>query len=657
MMVICTGTGPASASAITWRLEAGFAPFTFLKEPGTASEAWLPRSKDGTFPTFEEWYRDLHRKGLLSGSPYEEWLTNDTSGSRSPWNPTTGHYDPTYARPSAVTLVAKADVLNGTCQWTVIGATGVERIVTEDGEQGGAPLAAPCSEEVRIPDVALRGEHLSVSNGQETLRTPIEIEHRVVVALGDSYASGEGNPDVPTGWKHASAPRDTHDWLNPEHRATLFESDAKWFDQVCHRSFWSHQSYVALRMAAENPKRLVTFLHYSCSGAEIFDGLLTPQYLPPGMSTDCRVIERQPGSGLRKVDDSQCHVPRSQLNAMVTDLCGPDTPVRTPTIDALDKALVQSTRRLDKMESFRDRGNGNRGIDAVACRAPRKPDLILLSIGGNDAGFAQLVAWALTPSTVGRTFLIQGLYNRLRGGKIVCPAHGVAPGVHCPQTDQELINQFPTRFAALAGALESVLPGASERVVLNSYPAALTQAGGTRLRACADPRGELSPLNAWDGLRSIDGVATSWPLNITEGEVGSLLLNSPKTSTVSLLRHALHDAASRHGFRFAHNVATTFDGHGWCVEQEADQPIALPSRAPERWSCPPSSDVTGNPACWNAYQPSARYIRTINDSLLTQTSKETGGLSGAVHPNALGHAAIAEALYREIGFVLPPASD
>jgi len=85
--------------------------------------------------------------------------------------------------------------------------------------------------------------------------------------IGDSYSSGEGNPDKATSWKSLPVTSGDYSWMkkSSEHMA----EPAQWLDQQCHRSFWNYQNYSALRLAAESKTREVVFLHYSCSGAEV----------------------------------------------------------------------------------------------------------------------------------------------------------------------------------------------------------------------------------------------------------------------------------------------------------------------------------------------------------------------------------------------------
>jgi lysophospholipase L1-like esterase len=83
--------------------------------------------------------------------------------------------------------------------------------------------------------------------GQLTLT----IRDLLVVGLGDSTASGEGNPD------HGIAP-------------------VRWQDRRCHRSAKGFEALTASRLESASPKSSVTFVPLACSGASITTGMLGP---------------------------------------------------------------------------------------------------------------------------------------------------------------------------------------------------------------------------------------------------------------------------------------------------------------------------------------------------------------------------------------------
>jgi len=100
-------------------------------------------------------------------------------------------------------------------------------------------------------------------------RGEIVVEDLLVVALGDSYASGEGSPDVPADgdvdplWADASDPA-----VESEHAAA-------------HRSTAGWPVRVALALEDRSNHTSVTFVNLTASGARIDRGLLGERTQPP----------------------------------------------------------------------------------------------------------------------------------------------------------------------------------------------------------------------------------------------------------------------------------------------------------------------------------------------------------------------------------------
>lgn len=134
-----------------------------------------------------------------------------------------------------------------------------------DGSPPTAPSGAckathPYAEIDRPYQVTLTVADGSGSN--TTTQTILPRDH-VVVALGDSAASGEGNPDH----------------LEPALRSRSFDSAGfshDWNDEQCHRSALAGPAQAAIRMEQRDPHSSVTFIHLACSGARITRGIIAP---------------------------------------------------------------------------------------------------------------------------------------------------------------------------------------------------------------------------------------------------------------------------------------------------------------------------------------------------------------------------------------------
>ena len=115
----------------------------------------------------------------------------------------------------------------------------------------------------------------------------IKVRDILVAGLGDSFGSGEGNPDVPvrfsrdrsidygTATKYpemAGYPARVGAW-GQVGDAGFLKENARWLDTACRRSLYGHQLRAALQLAIEDPHRAVTFVGLACSGAETTFGL------------------------------------------------------------------------------------------------------------------------------------------------------------------------------------------------------------------------------------------------------------------------------------------------------------------------------------------------------------------------------------------------
>lgn len=194
-----------------------------------------------------------------------------------------------------------------------------------------------------LDDPVGKGKHelLVRLNGTALPKQTIEARDILVVGMGDSYSSGEGTPDVP-------AKKGFWGWLS---------SAPEWLDQQCHRSLLGWQSLIAARIAAEDKHLSVTFVSRSCSGAEVRN-----------ISTPC-------DSKLPKSKEGGCYAGiESPLFKSNTGKYGEYLP---PQIEHLREDLCTNII------------NGE-------CSEIRYPDLVLMSIGGNDAHFGEVIEEILT---------------------------------------------------------------------------------------------------------------------------------------------------------------------------------------------------------------------------------------------------------------------
>ena len=179
---------------------------------------------------------------------------------------------------------------------------------------------------------------LTVTNAAGTASAPttqtVRVKDLLIVSMGDSYGSGEGNPEKPLVQGNTFFPS--------------IATPALWEDRRCHRSSKAGPAQAALAIERSDPHTSVTFISFACSGATIdarafADTSIWDPYTPNDWSKDR-------GSGILGSYTGAEPPDPSNLNDRVPS-----------QIDQLKTAV------------------GSRHIDAL-----------LMSGGGNDAGFGNI---------------------------------------------------------------------------------------------------------------------------------------------------------------------------------------------------------------------------------------------------------------------------
>ncbi len=498
-------------------------------------------------------------------------------------------------------MVAAAGIPDATelnCSWLTSPRSGPTR--------RGVAFDAPCADEVAIDVPYPGGLDLTLEiGGQRVAQSRVVVEDLFIVGMGDSFASGEGNPDLPIRFSRERAidygdakeqlagyPARVGSWRKIGD-SEFIDNNARWLDQACHRSIYSNQLRAALQLAVEEPHRAVTFVGVACSGAEVTAGLFlrykgnewVPN--PPELSQISAVAEAQCGRHPAPFQD----LPEAyHLNGRIPELKG---------------GLVLRKCELERA---------------------RKIDILMLSVGGNDIGFARLVANAVLAD--------QSILKKLGGwfGEV----HGASEAA-------EKLAAMPDRYKALRRALHNLLHipwGESDRVILTAYPGlALLEDGRT---ICPDGRA---------GMDVLPDFVLSAEKTREGGQAADRL-------------HAIMQASAReNGWSFVEAHRRLFLGRGLCAGfsdnsfSTADD-LRLPRRINGTWE-------PYNPADYRAYAPRRRWFRTPNDAFLTGNFHVSGSLlhqvlrsqtlswfqlllastySGAFHPTAEGQAAMADAV-------------
>ena len=603
-------TTPAAAEpAITWRLEN---PFRFFTDPAHTE---MHRA------TFLALTEDERRTPVLSAERAlaerhngEGWAAGVIDATC--WEPVRNRHicqgQGDYLQPKSHRILAELTGIDAgagvDCTWLTAPKGG--------RTTRGASVKAPCDTAVALEIPYPAGASVSVEvGGRQVAALTAQVADILVVGVGDSFGSGEGNPDVAVRFSRERAafygnqvkepnlagyPARVGDWKDIGDKSFI-EANPRWLDQACHRSLYSHQARAALQLAIEQPHRAVTFVSYACSGAEIVQGLFlrykghewVPN--PPDLSQLSAVAQAQCGQRESPAFD----LPEGyHLGGKVPELVG---------------GLV--LRKCDAEHA-------------------RRIDLLLVSIGGNDIGFARLVANAVLAD--------QSALRRVGGwfGQV----HGFIEAAL-------QLDQLDDRYKALNRALHNILHipwGEADRIVLVSYPGLTLLEDGRSV--CPDGQAGMT-------------VVADFALSETKA----------KDSMVAAERlHAvMQDAARQHGWSFVEAHRAAFRGRSICAGwtdnalSSADD-LRLPRRVGDAWE-------PFNPADWRAYATRQRWFRTPNDAFMTgnfhvsrslmQKALPTNTLSwfqvllaslysGAFHPTAEGQAAMADAIVIEARRVL-----
>jgi hypothetical protein len=506
--------------------------------------------------------------------------------------------------PIVVRLTGEVPV-GATCAWSFDDGDGPQ--------QSTFDCAEPVNLRVRYGKQTVATVDVSSgSDPSQRLTTEIQVRDIFIAGLGDSIASGEGNPDRAValsdegfcfryyfGAASAQYYRPSRGGYKggraceaPDSLQTWQRYGALWFNAACHRSLYSYQTRTALALAVEYPHIAVTYLPLACTGATIADGLFGSQRArecPPNKSsTTCQ----------------------TGVNGQLAEL----------------RAALTAARK----------------------RQPdRTLDLVLLSIGANDAYFSGLVADVIVDSPTERE-----LFRR----------SGVLATVD--DSRSVLTNDLPRGFAKLREALRPLV-GDLSHVVYTSYANPALSNGGT---PCPGGRAgfDIHPSFNADPQRLAE----------VSNYVQSEFL--PQLKGLALCQSGIicrDPTADRFTFVEAHQAA--FNDHGFCARSDSDPAFDKECFSSKGQSFDPDivSSASQPLLCgrsaseYRAYLPRARWIRDANDSYFAAMTYPQGlptamqpadihdatwGVlsavyGGAVHPSAEGHAAMADA-------VLPPAS-
>jgi hypothetical protein len=445
---------------------------------------------------------------------------------------------------------------------------------------------------------------------QQSVTTAIQPSRRIILGFGDSFSSGEGNPDRPVSWNEAEIPANEARYYQrrwPTTAPSTAFTTAEWNDVACHRSLFSWQFLRALDIAGRDPHEETVFISFACSGAEVFDGVLVQQY----------------------TRDKMAKAPGPQLSEAVALLCK-----TTPT------TVMYGTKK--HAIQFRDVE-----VSLLACKADDlvTPDEVLLTLGGNDVGFGGLIAWASFPSD-GYTrigSMIVRIINEELTPKtgMVCPHKNSLADPRCSRlfaaADEFSTGRLKFNLALTHELLSSHLGVPLTHIFQLTYPSPLNDETGAICsfdRAAAASRAMKNEL--FTKLTKLDLTARWSPRSLTswrypkynvgpaESKVEHL-----KTEVVKPLQETIKGLASN-GVRVV-DTSDAFQTHGYCAKPGLWD-LEMPTQHAQQtkgWRWWPSELSPGR---FDAYASVDRWFRTPNDAQLVMLSDALYGGSAWTEP-------------------------
>ena len=329
--------GYAKDTNIEWKLKN---PFTFFKDSS---------DYDKMQKTYEEAGRDGYKfERGLQDNPWKNdenkrirwsaYFANNWS-EKTRWNQSTKLYDTGYTvEPNNYNISVRLKNNSAKdCRWSVNGKK------NEDVEE--------CNK-LQVFEVPRGKTDYTISvywdndKKSDTMKIKGGIKDILIVGLGDSFASGEGNPDIPLNTNNMTENYDRIYTKNKYLPRKMKDNKVTWLDRRAHRSLYSYQFKTALQYSLEHPQEVVTFVSFSSSGA-VTDNIL-----------------KRPKSAVEHTTNVYPRIHNKLSNE--------------------DILLEKNDMSIDRRKYIRPQ------IELLKDTiGSRKADILLLSVGGNDIGFVK----------------------------------------------------------------------------------------------------------------------------------------------------------------------------------------------------------------------------------------------------------------------------
>lgn len=428
--------------------------------------------------------------------------------------------------------VEEHPISSGAWRWRIAGTKLSEPRTHETTDRTWTTELPEGTYEVSLSVEGTYGDGQTISGSRTA---PLVVRDILIVSIGDSYASGEGNP---------------------ERRSAIWADDGGSGVQLkhtrAHRSTLAGPAQAALMVERADPRYSVTFVSVAASGATVYEGLLGPY-----------------------------------------------------------KGAVAEYQNLEALEPQLDEVRGIVGGRAI--------DFLIVSIGGNDMGFANVVKSLV----VHRGPLDEGPENYVCAPPPDCTLQAIEAAIHdgnwnlvetaaigddtvLPLKNVPGLDALPVLYQRLNDKIDTLTV---HNVLITTYPDPTEIVRGGTRQTCDQALTEVAPFH------ELSGDELAWA----------------SQNALRPLNWAIDDAAETHGWARIGHVLGIFTGHGICGDN--------PPYAFSNYSGNPYPDLV-NP--WPT-SDSMRWFRRAKESRAIQGGTLTG-TQGTLHPNEFGHRYIGEEL-------------
>lgn len=602
---------------IRWRIEN---PFRLFRNAADFERLRIPANS-----SIKDWFSGIAHQINDDFLPYRRTHWDPLGGSNS-----TGHYSPGYMFPQShrILLSLSKATPDERCNWQ-IGTRSQHNVSCKS-------ITADIPYDYRDKDATTIVTATVIDKRGEPVRrasTPVSVRDKLVLAIGDSYTAGQGAPDRPArlSFRDSKLVADPFRRCDEDKACVWFPElktgqPAEWWDAECNRSLLAWPVLAALKLAShyadqaqredgtsEKVQYAVTFASYACSGAEFFDGIFLPQRNPPGQPKNIPLpYGGSPGAPT---------VQHSQLRAAGADQCDIPNGERTSSY-------------------------GIRRIDYYKCEQPRLADVVLMSVGGNDSGFANVIMRGLLPEPE------EG--NDKAGALSLATMHALL-GTVTIEKSKMLRERMLPNYSELEKRLKPFV-APEGKVLVMGYPNLLMRP------LSLSPEGGVCGLEMRSGMEAARLVG--YP--IVKSWWHFWYRHSEAARTVNEIIKPLQDkiaaASISNGWTYVNGHFNDFEQHGLCADaakiendSEKPQPSDALHENVTQYGLPRQRWNNGSPVHldkqeWLPYDTAQkRWVRTPNDSVLTQTTSTLrASLHGAFHPNGAGYAAMAQAAFERM---------